>query len=1193
MKKALRKINSMLIIVCMILAYVSFPVNAVPVTGSDSIPNNIYFWDFEDFTSGQRLAQDTNATDWVYRYASTYTTNAVGGSTVVVANGGGTDVYRFPNAVTSGKLYMSMDIGVTNDAASWGPGVGKDYDDTYGDITFYTEDYVANSGDGLHSDTDFTKNGRKFIMGVRGRVNGYDADVDSAYFNVSSPYTSSDAPQGINSLEKIRTTYFNTYLPANNLYRLDVVYDFDTNEYDAFFNDKQFTDTTIEIDKITALGILPGKGMFIDNIKVATMDVNSFDASMETKSATSFELMFTESIYSLTVDNVLVNDTNVTSVTKKNCNTYIVECAQNPDNAYIELVNVTNFMGEAPKTTSFGERPSVTPVVSAEIITKTTNTAPTGIVPMGETLMLNVKGATPVAYQWKYKNSATGTTYNGDTDADFVVPASYIEMTGDCKVWCVVTYEDGSVNTQEVTMDMSYKGVPSWGYDKRYNGNQYGPIGVEANSNPSYTFEVDGKKFVLAKEQNVKDAAYFVVALEPYGDIYLEGKRPSETEGEERGWKEFSLTNGGFVNDGGITMETMLLGAGNDYTQFDDTSDARYALPDVFEPYIDMNHSWPYVTDGYGTVKAFNAGVTLLSFSDYQNFSDRIGYKDDFFAIDGVEYYTLLRDYSVGARAGVHTTASGNVLEDLRDEKKYQVRPCFWLAKDFFEENVIDLSKAGNGVKNIIRDSVYTNQTILESTYRDAGKGDLFDLYLNPNVRLALAVRETGADVSEVKPLDTVVANMEGVNAEFTYIWQSYADDLWVAVPTRNIKDNELAITNDLVGKSIRVTATTSGGTAYSVEFIVPAMEQYTEAPTDNENAKPLNNPENSDSDRIFTVDGRGFVLLEKFDNDVQTYYVTTTDSYGTANNKANGTRLESKNYTYEGKYKNEDNSLEDRLLENGNDYAGLGAATQDKLYKLPDGIKDHIEENVWGRYKFPYWASSVDPVNSIQMLSRTDFMKYEDILGWRDNVFTQDGNEIGGQYYLIRDTAYWVSGTQDWYRNSVLDIGDHSTKYVSDQVSLVRPVFYLSGDFFKNVRIDLESAGDDIIDMMKSKYKIEDLVDAGYAEVDLEKLGFKHKVAILSTSVTPVLGTSSVTATVKIGNDNDTDVKAVLMLNVYDNNGKSAGLKFEEVVIPAGGTITAVCTADVLDRNGVSGMVMLWKDLNDMISLTNYVPFD
>ena len=807
---------------------------------------------------------------------------------------------------------------------------------------------------------------------------------------------------------------------------------------------------------------------------------------------------------------------------------------------------------------------------------------------MGETLMLNVTGATPTGYQWKYKNSATGTTYNGDTDADFVVPANYIEMT-DCKVWCEVTYEGGSVNTAEVTMDMSYEEVPSWGYDKKYNGIHYGPIGVEANSNPSYTFEVDGKKFVLAKEQNVKGAAYFVVALDPYGDIYLEGTRPSGTEGETRGWKEFSLTNGGFVDASGTTMETMLLGTGNDYTQFDDTSDATYALPDIFDAYIDMDHSWPYVTDGHGTVKAFNAGVTLLSFSDYKNFSDRIGYKDNFFAVDGVEYYTLLRDYSVGARAGVHTTASGNVLEDGRDGKKYQLRPCFWLAKDFFEENVIDLEKAGSGVKAIIRDSAYTDQTVLESTYRDAGRGDLFDLYLNPNVRLALTVRETGAAASGVQLLDTVVANMEGIAATFTYTWQVYQDGSWVAAPTRNVNGNEIAITNDLAGKAIRATATATGGTAYSEEFTVPAMAEYTEAPTDTETAKPLNNAENSDSDRIFTIDGRGFVLLEEFDNDVQTYYVTTTDSYGTANNKVNGAREESKNYTYEGKYKNEDNSLEDRLLGAGNDYAGLGAAAQDKFYKLPDGIKDHIEENVWGRYKFPFWASSADPVNSVQMLSRTDFVKYEDILGWKDNVFTQDGNDIGAQYYIIRDTAYWVSGGNDWYRGSVIDIGDHSTKYISDQVSLVRPAFYLNSDFFKNVKIDLATAGADIINLMKAKYKIEDLVDAGYAEVDLEGMGFEHKVAMSLGTVTTVSGASSVTATVTVSNDNDEALDALLVLNVYDANGKSVGLKFMDVTIPVGGD-TLPITADVPGSNGVSGMVMLWKDLNDMISLTNYI---
>ena len=35
---------------------------------------------------------------------------------------------------------------------------------------------------------------------------------------------------------------------------------------------------------------------------------------------------------------------------------------------------------------------------------------------------VSVAGPTPTGYQWKYKNSATGTTHNGGTEASYRVP---------------------------------------------------------------------------------------------------------------------------------------------------------------------------------------------------------------------------------------------------------------------------------------------------------------------------------------------------------------------------------------------------------------------------------------------------------------------------------------------------------------------------------------------------------------------------------------------------------------------------------------------------------------------------------------------------------------------------------------------------------------------------------------------------
>ena len=711
MKKTFTKIYSMMLVVCMLASMITIGISAETITGATEFDSNlIYSRDFEGEThlgdGKTRLAANNASTDWVWSYSgSTFKTENIDGSTVMVESGSGGDsnVYRLASPVTEGRFYLSMDIGYTDlGAANWQDAA----------VTFYTQAYPADNGGGYAA---FNQYGRGYAVKVSGRNGSTDANYPDGYLNVNAGSTS----DGFNSTGSANAK---NYLAPDTLHRLDMVYNLDASWCVIALDGQTMVNAAVPADyaakQITAIGLLTKKGMFFDNIRIATKPDNSFDAAIENITSTGFDLKFNHSVHELTTANVLVNETAVTSVTKKNCNTYTVVCAEDPTNAYIELVDVKNFMNEAPKTTSFGEKITAT----AEIILDTTNAAPTAAVPMGETLKVNVTNATPTGHQWYYKNTEGQTTYKGGTESSFVVPASYVEMSGVCEVWCEVTYDGGTVTTEKVSMDMSYDNYVPYGYDNKYNGVHYGPIGVQANSNADYTFEVDGKKFVLAKEQNVKDAAYFVVAADAYGDIYLESKST-----ETRGWKHFSLENGGFVNDNGTTMETMLLGEGNDYAG----GNEKYALPDEFDAYIDMDHSWPYVVDKYGTVRAFNSGVTILSFSDFKNYSDRIGYKDNLFNIEGVDYYTLLRDYSYTKRAGVHTTASGNVLEDGRDTKKYQVRPCFWLSKDFFEDNAIDLTKAGSGVIDIIKNSVYTDKDVAAQTYADAGMEFEFNLYVN------------------------------------------------------------------------------------------------------------------------------------------------------------------------------------------------------------------------------------------------------------------------------------------------------------------------------------------------------------------------------------------------------------------------------------------------------------------------------
>ena len=827
--------------------------------------------------------------------------------------------------------------------------------------------------------------------------------------------------------------------------------------------------------------------------------------------------------------------------------------------------------------------------LTAEIVSETTNAAPTGSVPMYETLKVSVTGATPTGYQWKYKNSATGTTYNGGTEASYRVPSNYVEMSGDCLVWCEVTYAGGTVSTAEVTMSKDYTNQVPIGYDNMVDNKHYKSLSNAENSNPDYVFYVDGKGFVVANERNVQGSAYFVVALDAYGDIYNGDNTPSATA-----WKNY-FGQTGFGADGEVTMQTKLLGEGNTYDGFSDESGGKYALPDVFDNYIDMDHSWPFAADKYGTVKELKSGVFLLSYGDYVNYSDRIGYKDSLYSVSGSQP-TLLRDlYFTGTSSSNHPAGrviSSNLITS-QSAGPYLVRPCFWLEKDFFEKNAIDLSTAGSGIIGIMKNETFTNKQTLKDTYVSAGRVNDYDTYLNPDISFEISVRGTNAAVSEAKLYDTLYAKILGVEGEYTYTWEVYESDAWTEASADIANGAELALVGSIAGKKLRVVASCGASVIKSSEITAPNIEEYTEVPGSSDAPRTLSNPENSAAENIFTVDGRGFVLLEAYDNDAAAYYVTATDSYGTANNVVNGERDAQKKYNAYGQF--DGSALAENIMGAGNDYGGFIGADDTKV-ALPSGVSDNIyTDTVWGRYVAsgwagaPYWVSATVS-GPVQMLSQTDFEKYSDILGWRDNVFAQ-----GGDYYLLRDTALTAGA---WYHNSAVGKDGKTTQ--ADQavdsengtqtVPVVRPAFYLKADFFKNVKLDnLSETGSKILDIMRSRYYADDLAHL-YDKATLRECGFKYRVNMTPTwtdkngNAVNIATASSLKVSVDIENSSSEDKSAVLMLAVYSGDGRLIAVNMTaDINIPADRTTNASCTVDNLRLSGETGVwasAMLWDGL-------------
>ena len=312
----LKKLISTSLVITLIFSLLAVGVSATTITGATSTdPNLIYIRDFEGETHNgdgtTRLAADANSTDWVWSYSgSKFKTQTIDGSTVMVESGSGGDsnVYRLPSAVTSGRFYLSMDIGYTDLGSSW--------DDAY--ITFYSEDYPADNGGGY---TAFDGYGKGIIARLYGRASSYNASYPNGYLTVF-PGSPDDgfATTGSKGVQE--------YLDVNKLHRLELVYNLDADYVMILLDGKVMVNSGIKadyaVDKITAIGLKTKKGFFFDNFKIATAPNGSFDYAIKNATSAGFDVEFTHSVHNFTTSNVSVDGVAATSVTKKNCDVYTV-----------------------------------------------------------------------------------------------------------------------------------------------------------------------------------------------------------------------------------------------------------------------------------------------------------------------------------------------------------------------------------------------------------------------------------------------------------------------------------------------------------------------------------------------------------------------------------------------------------------------------------------------------------------------------------------------------------------------------------------------------------------------------------------------------------------------------------------------------------------------------------------------------
>ena len=692
-----------------------------------------------------------------------------------------------------------------------------------------------------------------------------------------------------------------------------------------------------------------------------------------------------------------------------------------------------------------------------------------------DTLVAAVSTNTKTAYQWQISrdDGASWTDIADATSTEYIVSAT----EAGAKVRCAVT-EDGYMYAASTAVQ-----IPMYEAAKTGDGTAVpeGTIDTTANADK---FTVDGKEFVLLDTFDNDESTYYVTTTDAYGDMQLKTAGEWWTlSGKEINYDAYNAVaflNGKFLTDG------------NNFTALGNDTTTYYKLPQGIIDNINQNHVWwRFVNDTRkkeGVKSTYQAGVSFLSWTDFTTYAGKLGAVDGFLNSDALKADTyFLRDtnnWGNNSALAVFCTADKKCMHWGQGARPYGlVRPAFYLKKEFFKTTKIDLATMGENVRTAIREACTDEE--LKKLYTEEECEDYFGI-VRP-LRVKTTVR-SGKLLENVELLDTLTASLNK-NVAADYRWQVSRNNgaSWTDINGETSAEHIVSAAE--AGAKVRCTVTVDANAVSGEAVQIPNLDVKTPEAVNLDAFA-----EGAPNEFCFEVDGKTFVLLDTFDNDKSAYYVTTVDAYGDMQTITNGAIPVGKKINYDA-YKS-DEFLNGDFLTKGNNFTALGNDTT-TYYKLPQGIIDNINKNhVWWRFVNDYRKKNgVQSTykTGVSLLSWTDFSAYAQRIGQLD-VFN-DANVKDAEVMFLRDTNNWggssavtVFGTGKYEKKCIYVENQSETPY-----GLLRPAFYLKKDFFRTVKLDLSQTGESVLNVIRGRYCIEDLIGI-YTEQELTENGFRRR---------------------------------------------------------------------------------------------------
>lgn len=279
-------------------------------------------------------------------------------------------------------------------------------------------------------------------------------------------------------------------------------------------------------------------------------------------------------------------------------------------------------------------------------------------------------------------------------------------------------------------------------------------ISKRENSDENYIFRVKGssQRFLLLDTTDDKDSKYFLMGIDYYGQMAFDSlgsQRFDTTSAMNIAYK----LNHSFITDGFQQSFT----------------DRFYKLPDNVIEHIDFNHVWK--TEGSGRT-GLNAerdykstcGIAVLSLEEMYKYQSKIGWSDNIVknGKDSTNSHVWwLRTGSQNTNEMYTVKPSSDVSRWTMTDTTPQIRPVFYVDRDFFADVAIELETAGSKILELFRPNYTLGE--LKKIYPES---DLYN-YLGYKSAVETAVTSftaSGSEVTKINGATDLTAAVEFTN---------------------------------------------------------------------------------------------------------------------------------------------------------------------------------------------------------------------------------------------------------------------------------------------------------------------------------------------------------------------------------------------------------------------------------------------